>query len=181
MRTSARCNQAICSGVQMVTQSTQTDDCEVFPEEWDNWLKDKVVEADTVTQEVPKDESCNGSEPVFVNLGQCGEAVEPGKILVPPHSGDGHDKECERCRQALGMRRPHRHGQSTSENVLSADLSGPHPEAIGTQCRYMLVAVFNAGKGKKSLPFVRGLKAKAAEEVKPALRPILGELNSMLG
>ena len=30
MRTSARCNQVVCSGVQMMTQSTQTDDCELF-------------------------------------------------------------------------------------------------------------------------------------------------------
>ena len=83
-----------------------------------------------------------------MNLGQCVASAKPGNVLVPPHVGDSHDKECERCRQALGMRRPHRHGQSTSENVLSADLSGPHPEAIGTQFRYMLVAVFNAGKGE---------------------------------
>ena len=70
---------------------------ELCPEEWDNWLKNKVVEADTVTQEVPKDENCISSEleSVFVNLGQCGEAVEPGKVLVRPHSGDCHDKECE--------------------------------------------------------------------------------------
>ena len=60
-------------------------------------------------------------------------------------------------------------------------MSGPQPEAIGTTFRYMLAAVFNAGKGKKSLPLVRGLKAKAAEEVEPAIRSILGELNSMLG
>ena len=83
-----------------------------------------------------------------MNLGQCREATDSDKVLIPPHSGDGHDKECEKCRQALGMRRPHRRGQSTSENVLSADLSGPHPEAIGTKVQYMLVAVFNAGKRK---------------------------------
>ena len=56
LRTSARCNQVVCSVVQMVTQSTQTDDCELFPEEWDNWLKSKVVEADAVTHS----KCCNG-------------------------------------------------------------------------------------------------------------------------
>ena len=46
----------------MMTQSTQTDDCDPFSKAWDGWLENKVVEADTATQEVPKEEDCIGSE-----------------------------------------------------------------------------------------------------------------------
>ena len=81
----------------------------------------------------------------------------------------------------MGMRRPHHHGKSTTENVLGADLSGPHPEAVGTKFKYMLVAVFTPGPGKKNLPFVRGLSSKTATEVTDALYSVLGELNSILG
>ena len=59
----------------------------------------------------------------------------------------------------MGLRRPHKHGQSESQNVLSADLSGPHPEAVGTKFKYMLVAVFNAGEYGKDLPFEIGRAA----------------------
>ena len=95
------------------------------------------------------------SQAMFIGLGHCLEDADSCKVIVPPHTGDKHDKECKRCRQALGMRRPHYHCQSTSETVLSADLSGPHPEAIGTTFRYMLVAVFNLGRCQTCLPLVR--------------------------
>eukprot|EP00975_Prorocentrum_lima_P008805 1877916-Prorocentrum_lima.AAC.1 len=44
--------------------------------------------------------------------------------------GDIHTRGCEKCRKALGHMRNHHHGKSTSTNVLSADLSGPHSKAI---------------------------------------------------
>eukprot|EP00975_Prorocentrum_lima_P011620 2473949-Prorocentrum_lima.AAC.1 len=33
--------------------------------------------------------------------------------------------------------------RSDSQNVLSADLSGPHPKAVGTVYTYLFVAVFH--------------------------------------
>ena len=81
---------------------------------------------------------------------------------MPFHSGEEYDRECERCREALGMRRRHEKGKSESTNVLSADLSGPHPEAVGTTFKYMLVAVFNPGPKQLNLPFVKGISTKSA-------------------
>ena len=40
------------------------------------------------------------------------------------------------------MRRRREHGKSESTNVMSADLSGPHPESVGTTFKYMMVDVF---------------------------------------
>ena len=90
------------------------------------------------------------------------EVTEEGDPLVNPedemnrqihiHDGDTYDKDCEQCRRAMGMQRPHKHGKSTTENVMRADLSGPHPEAVGTKFKYMLVTVFNAGPGKRTSP-----------------------------
>ena len=97
------------------------------------------------------------------------------------HTGDEYDRECERCRDALGMRRQHEKGKSESTNVLSADLSGPHPEAVGTKFKYMLVAVFNPGPKQNNLPFVRGISTKSAKEVKDSINSVLAELNSILG
>ena len=62
--------------------------------------------------------------------------------IPPPHFGDEHDRGCDRVREALGMRRRHMKGVSESTHVMSADLSGPHPEAVGTHFTYMVVAVF---------------------------------------
>ena len=72
-------------------------------------------------------------------------------------------------------------GKSESANVLSADLSGPHPEAVGTTLKYMLVAVFNPGPKQMNLPFVRGISTKSAKEVKDSINSVLAELNSILG
>ena len=58
------------------------------------------------------------------------------------HCGDEYKKECDRCRKAICLRRKHENGKSVSRNVLSVDLSGPHPETTGTSFRYMMVAVF---------------------------------------
>eukprot|EP00975_Prorocentrum_lima_P033578 7046973-Prorocentrum_lima.AAC.1 len=57
--------------------------------------------------------------------------------------------------------RVHKRGKSTSQTVLSADLSGPHPKAVGTTCTYLFVAVFHTEK--TNLPFVRGLPNKTAK------------------
>eukprot|EP00975_Prorocentrum_lima_P063980 12894790-Prorocentrum_lima.AAC.1 len=71
--------------------------------------------------------------------------------------------------------RIHKHGKSNSTCVLSANLSGPHPVAIGTKYVYLCVAVFNVGS--INLPFVRGLPNKTAD----AIHSVLAELNSMAG
>ena len=97
------------------------------------------------------------------------------------HSGEEYDRECERCREALGMRRRHEKGESDSTNVLSAYLSGPHPEAVGTTLNHMLVAVFNPGPKQMNLPFAKGISTKSAKEVKDSINSVLAELNSILG
>ena len=56
----------------------------------------------------------------------------------------------------MGLRNRHEHGAAKASKVLSADLSGPHPKAIGTQFTYMLVDVFHGGGKTKHLPFARG-------------------------
>eukprot|EP00975_Prorocentrum_lima_P052320 10961833-Prorocentrum_lima.AAC.1 len=55
----------------------------------------------------------------------------------------------------MGQMRIHKHGKSNSTSVWSADLSGPHPVAVGTRYAYLFVAVFHVGS--TNLPFVRGL------------------------
>ena len=100
---------------------------------------------------------------------------------MPFHSGEEYDRECERCREALGMRRRHEKGKSESTNVLSADLSGPHPEAVGTTLKYMLVAVFNPGPKQLNLPLVRGISTKSAKEAKDSINSVVAGLNSIMG
>eukprot|EP00975_Prorocentrum_lima_P010626 2257713-Prorocentrum_lima.AAC.1 len=63
----------------------------------------------------------------------------------------------------MGHMRVHKHGKSSSPSVLSADLSGPHPKAVGTGYTSLFVAVFHTEK--TSLPFVIGLPNKTAREV----------------
>eukprot|EP00974_Lingulodinium_polyedra_P015994 1551902-Lingulodinium_polyedra.AAC.1 len=60
------------------------------------------------------------------------------------HMGDEYAKNCKKCRQALGLQRPHPHGQSESMHVVSADLSGPHVESNGTKFKYFMVAIYKA-------------------------------------
>ena len=43
-----------------------------------------------------------------------------------------------------------------------ADLSGPHPEAVGTTLRYMRVDVFNPGPQQLHLPFARRIITMSA-------------------
>ena len=47
--------------------------------------------------------------------------------------GDKYDPGCGDCKRAIGDRRLHRKGAMNSKWTLSADLSGPHPIAIGTK------------------------------------------------
>eukprot|EP00975_Prorocentrum_lima_P065087 12901359-Prorocentrum_lima.AAC.1 len=75
---------------------------------------------------------------------------------------------CERCKKALGHMR------------VSADLSGPHPKAVGTAYTYLCVAVFHTEK-KTNLPCVRGLPNKTAKEVAEAIHSVLAELSTMAG
>ena len=124
-----------------------------------------------------KMEAFHGPAPVQVHPANLIEEEVP----MPCHSGEEYERECERCREALGMRRRHEKGKSESTNVLSADLSGPHPEAVGTTFKYMLVAVFNPGPNQMNLPFVRGISTKSAKEVNDSINSVLAELNSMLG
>ena len=78
----------------------------------------------------------------------------------------------------MGVKRVHKHGTSESTNVMSADLSGPHPEAVGAKFKYMMVAVFSPGPKRKNLPFVRGFMSKSSKEVSKAMGSVLAELNS---
>ncbi len=60
-------------------------------------------------------------------------------------------------------------------------MSGPHPEAVGTKYKYLMVAVFNTGRGGINLPFVRGLESTAANHAVKAVSNTLAEVNSMMG
>ena len=64
---------------------------------------------------------------------------------------------------------------------MSADLSGPHPEAVGAKPKYMLAAVANAGPGKRKPPMCKRVTSNTAKEVPAAMFSVLGELNSILG
>eukprot|EP00975_Prorocentrum_lima_P050228 10520371-Prorocentrum_lima.AAC.1 len=75
--------------------------------------------------------------------------------------------------------RVHKHGKSNLSNVLSADLGGPHPVAMGTRYAYLFVAVFHVGP--TNLPCVRGLPNKTAKEVTEAIHSLLAGLDSMAG
>ena len=165
-----RCTQCV---------STQTDIEVSLDPEWDKWIQTVIYEDDELM--------LNASDP----QGQRDEGVQrgvPGSPEIPmpegrgaARNGDTYSKECARCREALGLKRPHPHGKSTSQNVLSADLSGPHPEAVGTKFKYMLVAVFNGGPKTKNLPFVRGLTTKSSQEVVTGIKSVIAELNSIMG
>ncbi len=57
--------------------------------------------------------------------------IETRHIGTLPHFGYDHNNEGGICRAALGMIRIHIHGQSEAASAMSADPSGPHPEAVG--------------------------------------------------
>ena len=64
------------------------------------------------------------------------------------------------AKMARGLCRNHRRGAgANATHVLSVDLTGPHPAAMGTKYKYALVAVYYVGTDG-SLPFVQGLTGK---------------------
>ena len=85
--------------------------------------------------------------------------------------------------KTVGVRRPYKKGTMTHKWSISADLSGPHPVAIGTNFIYLLVAVVTTGDegGKTRLPYVRGLASKTGKEVATAISTIVKEMEATLG
>eukprot|EP00975_Prorocentrum_lima_P000884 186026-Prorocentrum_lima.AAC.1 len=61
----------------------------------------------------------------------CGGGEEEGLAAALEENcrGDLHKRGREQCKKAFGQMRVHKHGKSTSQSVLSADLSGPHQKA----------------------------------------------------
>ena len=112
-----------------------------------------------------------------------------------------YDKDCGQCREAMGPRRQHRKGafrEGGNVWVMSADLSGPHPVAMGTKFVYLLVAVVvvpasvlksetgihgltEAPEAEETLklPFVKGLQQKTGKEVADALKEIFNEVDAL--
>ena len=87
-----------------------------------------------------------------------------------------YDKNCPTCVKTLGHGRCHKKGyMGDAEWSMSADLSGPHPLAVATQYKYMMITVIRLEKGK-NLPCVRGSIGKEAGGIVNALRNILSEL-----
>ena len=94
-------------------------------------------------------------------------------------AGDKYDPEYGDCKRAIGDRRLHRKGAMNSKWAMSADLSGPHPVAVGTKYSYLLVAVVTTEEPGNNLPFVRGLSSKRADEVNDALESVITELEHL--
>ena len=84
--------------------------------------------------------------------------------------------------KARGIRRRHKKGAMKHKWSMSADLSGPHPTAIGTDFRYLLVGVVTLDDEDQSrLPFVKGLTSKKGEEVAMKIQEILIEVRAITG
>ena len=107
-------------------------------EPWQEWIDKDIVEDGEVMDE--KDQGHQPVSPTSGVIGEvplpqvtsCGasmgiprcshEVAEEGDPLVNPedegrkqitmHNGDTYDKDCEHCRKAMGMKRPHKHGNS---------------------------------------------------------------------
>ena len=118
--------------------ATQTDE----DPPWESWTTHHVMEDEDMTKEV-------------ITISDDEEFSKEEECVVVPHDGSTYSKESERCREALGMGGSHEREKTEYTNVMCADLSGPHPEAVGTKFKYMMVAVFNPGQKGKNLPFVR--------------------------
>ena len=56
---------------------------------------------------------------------------------------------------------------------MSVDLSGPHPIAVCTKFRHLMVGVVTTEDEKTRLPFVRGLTSKKVEEEAEAARSVV--------
>ena len=81
----------------------------------------------------------------------------------------------------LGLQRRHAHGSSNAIKVQNADLSGPHPEAVGTNYAYMLVAVFKGSRSKTNLPFVRGQTTQTATYTNESIESVLANMHCLVG
>ena len=85
------------------------------------------------------------------------------------------------AKMARGLCRNHRRGAgANATHVLSVDLTGPHPMAMGTRYIYALVAVYYIGI-EGSLPFVQGLTTKTAPEVASAMLTVMKEILWLCG
>ncbi len=93
-----------------------------------------LVEAEAqcaVSQAKPPDipqhdpEMLNGQTPVHVHATHAIVLEEEEKVpleedkVLPARGGNEHESECERCREALGMRRRHETGKSLSTKIMS--------------------------------------------------------------
>ena len=82
------------------------------------------------------------------------EPLSEDEAWVNAHCmGDTHDPDCGNFKLARGDRRPHRKGAISAKWAMSADLSGPHPAAIGTKFTYLMVAVVTTDEPGQNLPF----------------------------
>ena len=92
-----------------------------------------------------------------------------------------YNKDCPDCVQTLAAGRRHvKRGLGDESWTMSADLSGPHPQAIATDFVYMMIVVIRLEKGK-NLPFIRGLTSKEASGIVTALKGVFAELRSIFG
>ena len=95
-------------------------------------------------------------------------------------SGDPYSKDCKECLKSKGVKHRHMKGSMRAAWTMTADLSGPHPVAIGTNYVYMMAVVFTGGDGVH-LPFVKGLEGKKAEGVEVQLQEAMNEARAMYG
>ena len=96
-------------------------------------------------------------------------------------SGDVYDKDCGLCKKSRGAKRRHKKKgmeDTVAKWSMSADLSGPHPTALNTSFKYLMVVVFTDDQ-RNHLPFVKGLETKSGEEVTKALREVMNEARAM--
>ena len=105
-----------------------TDDSMELSEDWASWVKGELKEEDEVFAH---------------SMERVNEKEEVVPELKEKCTWDTHQRNCPKCKKAIGMMRPHHKNKSNSQNVLSCDLSGPHPAAIGPKYTYLLVAVFH--------------------------------------
>ena len=105
-----------------------TDDNMGLSEDWALWVKSELKEEDEVFAQ---------------SMERMNEKEEVVPELKEKCTRDVHQRNCPKCEKANGMMKAHHRNKSSSQNVLSCDLSGPHPAAIGTKYTYLFVAVFH--------------------------------------
>ena len=83
---------------------------------------------------------------------------------------------------ALGLQRRHVYGGSASVNVLSAEFSGPSPEAVVASYRDTLVAVFAGKQSTHNLPFVRRQTTNNANKnACESIESVLADMHCLVG